>query len=228
MGSPLREIDEGKCVGKPMFCNRCGAQLIEGSLFCNKCGANVPGPAAPGFPPARQSYPRGQEVHEGVAGLNPIADEHTIFTIRPTMVFVLVWYAIAAILVIGVAALMGILNNSLLKDVSGWVPFWVILIAALGIFSIPVYKHIVRRREVYTLTNHKLDMRYGIIAKTVRHIPLAKIQDVTVKASVWQRLLKLGDIEIDSASDTGKIVLDDIHNPDRYANMILGELRRRN
>jgi uncharacterized membrane protein YdbT with pleckstrin-like domain len=37
-------------------------------------------------------------------------------------------------------------------------------------------------------------MRYGIIAKTVRHIPLAKIQDVTVKASVWQRLLKLGDI----------------------------------
>jgi hypothetical protein len=41
-------------------------------------------------------------------------------------------------------------------------------------------------------------------------------------------LLKLGDIEIDSAAEAGKIILDDIHNPDRYANMILAELRRRN
>ena len=92
----------------------------------------------------------------------------------------------------------------------------------------PIYKHFLRRREVYTLTNHKLEMRYGIIAKTVRNIPLAKIQDVTVTASVWQRLLKLGDIVIDSASETGTIVLDEIHNPEHYANIILTELRRRN
>jgi uncharacterized membrane protein YdbT with pleckstrin-like domain len=96
------------------------------------------------------------------------------------------------------------------------------------VFSNPVYNHILRRREVYTLTNHKLEMRYGIIAKIVRNIPLRNIQDVTVTASVWQRFLNLGDIEIDSASETGKIVLDDIHHPERYANQILAELRRRN
>ena len=95
-------------------------------------------------------------------------------------------------------------------------------------FINPVYKHILRRREVYTLTNHKLEMRFGLFSKIVRNIPLRNIQDVTVTASVWQRLLKLGDIEIDSASETGKIILEDIHHPDRYANMILGELRRRN
>jgi membrane protein YdbS with pleckstrin-like domain len=209
-----------------MYCNKCGAQLIEGSLFCNKCGATVPGAAGSNVQPTRQGYQKGVGFHEAAQGLNPIADEHTIFTIRPTMVFVLVWYAIASLLVIGVAALMGILNSNLLKDLSGWVTFCIIAVAALLIFSIPIYKHIVRRREVYTLTNHKLDMRYGIIAKTVRHIPLTKIQDVTVKASVWQRLLKLGDIEIDSASETGKIVLDEIHNPEYYANVILSELRR--
>jgi membrane protein YdbS with pleckstrin-like domain len=209
-----------------MYCNQCGAQLVEGSLFCNKCGTTVPGASGSNVQQTRQAYQRGVGYQEAASSLNPIADEHTIFTVRPTMVFVLVWYGVAAILVIGVAALMGILNNSLLKDLSGWVTFFIIAAAAIGIFSIPLYKHIVRRREVYTLTNHKLDMRYGLIAKTVRHIPLTKIQDVTVKASVWQRLLKLGDIEIDSASETGKIVLQEVHNPEYYANLILGELRR--
>lgn len=211
-----------------MFCNQCGAQLIEGSVFCNKCGATVPTSGSTTVQPSRQpaAYPAGARVNEAASSLNPIADEHTIFTVRPTMVFVLVWYALATLLVIGVAALMGILRNSVLKGMDGGVIFFVILGIALAVFALPVYKHILRRREVYTLTNHKLDMRYGIIAKTVRHIPLTKIQDVTVKASVWQRLLKMGDIEIDSASETGKIILDEIHNPEYYANVILGELRR--
>jgi membrane protein YdbS with pleckstrin-like domain len=208
-----------------MFCNQCGAQLTEGSVFCNKCGAALPGGSSVQSGRQASAYQAGARFNEA-ASLNPIADEHVIFTIRPTMVFVLVWYAIATLLVIGVAALMGILSSNLLQGADGWVIFFIILALALAIFSIPIYKHIVRRREVYSLTNHKLDMRYGIIAKTVRHIPLAKIQDVTVKASVWQRLLKLGDIEIDSASETGKIVLDEIHNPEHYANIILGELRR--
>jgi membrane protein YdbS with pleckstrin-like domain len=211
-----------------MFCNQCGAQLIEGSLFCNKCGATVSAAAGSNVQPRRQpsAYQPGARVNEAASSLNPIADEHVIFTVRPTMVFVLVWYALATLLVIGVAALMGWLSTGLLKDLDRWVIFFIILAIGLAVFSIPIYKHILRRREVYTLTNHKLDMRYGIIAKTVRHIPLAKIQDVTVKASVWQRLLKMGDIEIDSASETGKIVLDEIHNPEYYANVILGELRR--
>jgi uncharacterized membrane protein YdbT with pleckstrin-like domain len=108
------------------------------------------------------------------------------------------------------------------------VSFVVCLIVAIIAFSPPVYKHLLRRREVYTLTNHKLEMRYGLFSKTLRNIPLTKIQDVTVTASFWQRLIKIGDIEIDSASDMGKIVLDDIHHPERYANLILDELRRRN
>jgi len=114
------------------------------------------------------------------------------------------------------------------QSVTGTVAFVVIAAVAVVAFSFPIYRHILRLREVYTLTNHKFEMRYGLIAKTVRNIPLSKIQDVTVTASVSQRLLNLGDIEIDSAADVGKIVLDDIHFPNRYSDMILTELRRRN
>ncbi|HKP85714.1 MAG TPA: PH domain-containing protein [Blastocatellia bacterium] len=181
----------------------------------------------------RAAAPRGPDVQRGLRGdvsgnaIYP-ADEEVIFTLRPTLIFVFVRYMVAAIFLLVVAAVMGILNKSFPNVISGKVAFLVILGTGVVAFINPVYKHILRRREVYTLTNHKLEMRYGFFSKTVRNIPLRNIQDVTVMASVWQRLIKIGDIVIESASEQGKIVLDDIHYPDRYANIILGELRRRN
>jgi membrane protein YdbS with pleckstrin-like domain len=153
-------------------------------------------------------------------------EERALFTIRPTMVFVYMWYALAVLVVIAVSALMGVINRD--GRISGVVALYVIVGIGLAAFAIPVYKHILRLREVYTLTNFKLEMRYGLIAKNVRNIPLNKIQDVTVTSSIWQRFLNLGDIVIDSASETGKIHLDDIHYADRYANQILNEIRRWN
>jgi uncharacterized membrane protein YdbT with pleckstrin-like domain len=194
-----------------MYCNKCGQTLPEGSRFCNSCGSQTLSADGPS---------------DGPVAVASYADEHEIFTLRPTMIFVLVRYIVAALITIAAAALMGILSSR--SGVSPQIAFFVILGVALLAFSNPVYKHILRKREVYSLTNYKLEMRYGIIAKIVRNIPLRNIQDVTVTASVWQRFLNLGDIEIDSASEAGKIVLDDIHHPERYANQILGELRRRN
>ena len=194
-----------------MYCNKCGQTLPEGSRFCNSCGSQTLSASGPS---------------DGPVAVASYADEQEIFTLRPTMIFVLIRYIVAALITIAAAALMGILSSR--SAVGPQISFFVILGVALLAFSNPVYKHILRKREVYTLTNHKLEMRYGIIAKIVRNIPLRNIQDVTVTASVWQRFMNLGDIEIDSASEAGKIILDDIHHPERYANQILAELRRRN
>lgn len=201
-----------------MYCNNCGKTLPEGSRFCNYCGAQTAGPAVGTL----------EKDAEGVGASLVAGKEQVIFTLRPTMIFVLVRYIFAAVVVVAAAALMGVLSNKNPQAVNGTVAFLVILGIGVVAFAFPVYRHILRLREVYTLTDHKLEMRYGLIAKIVRNIPLRNIQDVTVTASVWQRFLNLGDIEIDSASESGKIVLDDIHHPERYADMILLELRRRN
>jgi len=195
-----------------MYCNKCGQTLPDGSRFCNGCGSRA---ISAGIP------------SDGPVAVASYADEHVIFTLRPTLIFVLIRYIVAALITIAAAALVGILSNRF-SVLGGWTAFFIILGAAIIVFSNPIYSHILRKREVYTLTNHKLGMRYGIIAKIVRNIPLRNIQDVTVTASVWQRFLNLGDLEIDSASEGGKIVLDDIHHPERYADQILAELRRRN
>jgi membrane protein YdbS with pleckstrin-like domain len=188
-----------------MFCNQCGQSIPAGSKFCNHCGSTLAAVAV-------QS--------ENL----PVSEEQVVFVLRPTLIFVITWYFVAALVVLAVAAGMGMLRGSDL--VSSKISWAVIGAAAVIMFAIPVYKHILRLREVYTLTNHKLEMRFGLIAKTVRNIPLRNVQDVTVTSSVWERVLGLGDIVIDSASEAGKIVLSNIHHPERYADQILSELRR--
>jgi membrane protein YdbS with pleckstrin-like domain len=212
-----------------MYCNQCGQELPLSSRFCNHCGASI---VARDSDPAdrlsqmnaatrRATAPQGRDAQRELrddarANATYPAGEDVIFTLRPTLIFVFARYMVATLIVLAVAALMGVASSIWKSQISGWVAFLVILGTGLVAFINPVYKHILRRREVYTLT------------KTVRNIPLRNIQDVTVRASMWQRLIKIGDIEIESASEQGKIVLDDIHYPDRYANIILGELRRRN
>ncbi len=223
-----------------MYCNKCGEVLPPSSRFCNVCGSAVAGGRKSDVergPASKDDYaemdaaarraPASQkrDVQRGANDVSRFApNEEVIFTLRPTLVFVFLRYIVAALVVIATAAAMGLMSSM----VSGMVALLTTTIVALVAFAIPVYKHILRRREVYTLTNHKLEMRYGLLAKIVRNIPLRNIQDVTVTASAWQRLINIGDIEIDSASEGGNIVLDDIHYPERYASIILGELRRRN
>ncbi len=208
-----------------MFCNRCGEALPAGSRFCNYCGTPAPGKAAAERDLGPVADRVGLPGRAAAARAAEMEEEEPVFTLRPTMFYVIAWYIIAAIVWIAAAAGTGIANSQGLID--GGVALWIMIGAGLLVFAIPVYKHILRRREVYTLTNHKLEMRYGIISKTVRNIPLRNIQDVTVTSSVWQRFLKLGDIVINSASDMGRIHLNEIHHPEHYANIILGQLRRR-
>ena len=214
-----------------MYCNNCGHALPDGSRFCNYCGTAMSGTSGPPVGSVPDRIDRGRQYSPGVrpgfgdalAQYSDPADEKVIFTLRPTLIFVAIWYIAAALIVVATAAIMGALH----QYISAQAAVIVILVIAVFAFSIPIYKHILRRREVYTLTNHKLEMRYGLISKIVRNIPLRNIQDVTVTATVAQRLLRLGKIVIDSASESGKIMLHDVHHPEKYADMILGVLRQR-
>ncbi|MEQ1646696.1 MAG: PH domain-containing protein, partial [Pyrinomonadaceae bacterium] len=64
-------------------------------------------------------------------------------------------------------------------------------------------------------------------SRTTRNVPLRRIQDVTVAATATQRLLGIGDLTIDNASDdAGKVVLKDINSPKEYADTLLRQMRR--
>jgi uncharacterized membrane protein YdbT with pleckstrin-like domain len=101
------------------------------------------------------------------------------------------------------------------------------VILGMALLLIPLFFHIRKKLVRYTLTDTTIEIDRGLISRTTQNIPLRRIQDVTVSASAMQRLLGFGDVIIDNASeDGGKVVLDDIDSPKKYAELMLHQMRR--
>jgi putative membrane protein len=149
------------------------------------------------------------------------ADEQQIFSIGPTLKFVYIGYAGA---VIGALLLVAIFASfALLTGVSAWIA----VLLGLTLLLIPAYYHAKRKLISYTLRDTSIEIDSGLISRTTRNIPLRRIQDVTVSASVMQRLLGFGSVVIDNASeDGGKVVLENINTPREYADILLKQMRR--
>lgn len=157
---------------------------------------------------------------------NP-SPEQVIFSIRPAFLFVGVKYVVAAILWIAAAALIA--------AGASWFefPLWVgaigVLVIGLLLFVKPLLSHLDRQRHLFTLTDHKFEVQYGLLTTTTRNIPLAKIQDVTVTASLLNRMLGLGNIVVENASEAGgQVIIAGVSEPKRYADMLLSQLRSGN
>ena len=225
-------------------CPVCGTRLTPGARFCAACGAptdseetryapglsgeetrvaanarpaQAPRPVEPlqvrplSPPPVRQE-PGPRDVSD--------AEEKTVFTVRPTLLFVKIGYLLA---VLGAFAVIALLAWQ------PWlaIPFYVSLPLALALFLLPAYRHLKRNSVQYTLTDAKIEIDQGFVSRTTRNIPLRNIQDVSVTTTIPQRLLRFGNVVVDNASETGgNTVLRNIPDPRRHADLILRELRR--
>jgi uncharacterized membrane protein YdbT with pleckstrin-like domain len=193
-----------------MHCSNCGSYVPPGVRFCSACGAPAVDPEATRLARKESDLPLRQtgEIEEL---------EHTIFTVRPTMIFIKLGYALAVVGAVIMVFLLALIN----------VPAYISIPLALALLMIPAYFHIRRNMVRYTLTDSKIEIDTGLVARTTRNIPLSKIQDVTVSASIPQRILGFGDLIVDNASELGgSTVLHNISKPRHYADLLLRELRR--
>ena len=194
-----------------MHCSNCGSYIAPGVRFCSGCGAAATDPEATRIARVQSATPVRASESEDF--------EEVVFTVRPTMIFIKLGYALA---VVGAIALVFLLATFTP------VPAYISVLLGLALLLIPAYYHIRRNTVRYTLTDSKMEIDKGLIARTTRNIPLSKIQDVTVSASIPQRILGFGDLIIDNASEEGGItVLHNISKPRHYADLLLRELRRR-
>jgi len=191
-----------------MHCSNCGSFVPPGVRFCSNCGSAA----------FDSEATRIARTSSGIPATSPGDDvERTVFVVRPTLVFIKAGYALAALGAIGLVFLLA----------SFGVAAYISIPVALALLLIPAYYHIRRNMIRYTVTDSKLEIDTGLIARTTRNIPLSKIQDVTVSASIPQRLLGFGDIIVDNASELGgSTILHNISNPRHYADLLLRELRR--
>ncbi|MCA1574956.1 MAG: PH domain-containing protein [Acidobacteria bacterium] len=193
-----------------MHCSNCGSYIAPGVRFCSGCGTPAVDPEATRLARTQSGLPLRQtgEMEEL---------EHTVFTVRPTMIFIKLGYALAMVGAVVMVFLFALIN----------IPAYISIPFALALLLIPAYFHIKRNMIRYTLTDSKIEIDTGLVARTTRNIPLSKIQDVTVSASIPQRLLGFGDLIVDNASEVGgSTVLHNISKPRHYADLLLRELRR--
>ncbi len=199
-----------------MHCSNCGSYIAPGVRFCSGCGSPANDPEATRIARAQRGIPVQVNNGDDIA-VDDDELEEVIFTVRPTLIFIKLGYALAVIGAIILVFLLALIP----------VPPYISILLALSLLLIPAYYHLKRNMVRYTLTDSKVEIDTGLIARTTRNIPLTKIQDVTVSASIPQRLFGFGDLLIDNASELGgTTVLHNISHPRRHADLLLRELRR--
>ena len=192
-----------------MFCVRCGKENADDAAFCQKCG---------------HAFEREEETRvaarAGVTDIAATTGSQSIFSITPTLKFVYVGYLVAVIAAFALVVIVSLFLATI-------VPVTVGVILGMALLLVPFYYHLRKKLIRYTLTDTTIEIDRGLISRTTQNIPLRRIQDVTVSASMAQRMLGFGDVIIDNASeDGGKVVLDDIDSPRKYADMLLHQMRR--
>jgi uncharacterized membrane protein YdbT with pleckstrin-like domain len=122
--------------------------------------------------------------------LNLSPGEQVIFEGHPS------WRAILGFYLKGVvvAVVLGVIAKLVWGDGEAF-------LVILAILAITVLIGFVKRvATTYTITNRRLNIKRGIIAKEVQETRLERVQNVNYRQSVYQRLMQIGDVDFDTAA----------------------------
>ncbi len=86
------------------------------------------------------------------------------------------------------------------------------------------YRYTVWRTTHFVVTSDRVIYRSGVVSKAGQNIPLERINNVAFSQTVVERLLRVGDLVIESAGETGRQVFNDVHDPSRVENRIYAEI----
>ncbi len=109
-----------------MHCSNCGSYVAPGVRFCSGCGSPAIDPEATRLARTQTGLPLRQTDGEEL--------EHTVFTVRPTMIFIKLGYALSVIGAVALVFLLALIN----------VPAYISIPLALALLLIPAYFHIRR------------------------------------------------------------------------------------
>lgn len=105
-----------------------------------------------------------------------------------------------------------------------WPP-WVPAIL-LVVLVPPVRMHLSRRMITLRFHDDHLTLETGMLSRTRRTVDMAKIQDVTVRQTLGQRLLGVGDLMLESAGESGAMGIANLDSPRAIADVIIESSKR--
>jgi uncharacterized membrane protein YdbT with pleckstrin-like domain len=115
-------------------------------------------------------------------------DEKIIFEGHPSWRATLAFYIKSLIIAAGVVLVL-----ALVTDVS------VVLWAVVGLALVVSVGFVKRMTTVYTITNQRLRIKRGFIARNVQQTRIDRVQNVNTDQSVIERILQVGTVDFDTA-----------------------------
>jgi uncharacterized membrane protein YdbT with pleckstrin-like domain len=138
-------------------------------------------------------------------------------TIRPSMKTVWAAYLLAAAVV--ATGIWAYLQYA--QDKPQWLPA-----IPLILFLAPLRMHLKRRLITLRLHDDHLTIETGFFSRTRRTVDVAKIQDVTVRQTLGQRILGTGDLMLESAGERSAMAIQNLDHPRRIADTIIAASKR--
>jgi len=140
--------------------------------------------------------------------------------IRPTTKFIKAGYAVVFLLII-VGAVAQYKVKELQNLPQGVVPG---VLALLLLW--PISRHLALRFTKMTIVGDKLRYEVGALSKSTRTIQLSKVQDVTVRQHLGQRMAGVGSLAIETAGESSRLTFPSIDSPQSVAEHIIDASHR--
>jgi uncharacterized membrane protein YdbT with pleckstrin-like domain len=138
-------------------------------------------------------------------------------TIRPSMKTVWLAYCLAIIVIVAAAwAYFEYADDK---------PRWLLAIPLIVLLP-PLKMHLQRRIIKLRFQDDHLILETGFLSRTRRTVDTAKIQDVTVKQTLGQRLLGVGDLMLESAGESGRMAIANLDRPREIADAVINSSKR--
>jgi uncharacterized membrane protein YdbT with pleckstrin-like domain len=104
-------------------------------------------------------------------------------------------------------------------------PRWLLIIPFVALLT-PVNMQLKRRMITLRFQDDHLILETGFLSRTRRTVDTAKIQDVTVKQTLGQRLMGTGDLMLESAGESGRMAIANLDRPREIADAIINSSKR--
>jgi len=147
--------------------------------------------------------------------------EEVVYVAHPTRIVLYLVLFITVAVAIATAASFQMSGTLDLPEIIG-------LVVLIPLVLILLQKWILLASNQWVLTNRRVIKQTGLFAKRSVTSQLDKINTVEHRQTLWGRMLGYGEVEVDTASETGTTTFSEVSDPIRFKNAILeaSEARR--
>ncbi len=130
--------------------------------------------------------------------MDPEPGEEIFFHGHPSWRSLALFYAKGLLAALVAGVIVGLVTRISAKHVQVG---WVILAVAVVFLILAIIGQIRRIQTTYSITNQRLTIQTGLLSRDVHQTRLERIQNVNSSQSLFERLLRIGTVEFDTAGE---------------------------